>query len=185
MRYAPGMSEETRNRRLALVVFVVPIVVLVLMVTAVVLIMTRRTDPATAKLPRAAPGAASPAAPAGPALTGTEWVCLTIGGAPVKDQQPPTLAFGADGRASGYAGVNRFGGAWATAAGDALALGPLASTRMAGPPERMDLERRFLAAVAGVDSASIDGMTLTLRRAGTVTATFGKVLAGPKDAPAK
>ena len=41
------------------------------------------------------------------------------------------------------------------------------------------------AALEGVDSAAIDGMTLTLRRAGAVTATFGKVLAGAKDAPPK
>lgn len=174
------MSEEPRNRKLAVVVFVVPIVVLVLMVSAVVLIMTRRPDPATATLPTAAPPA-----PAGLALAGTEWVCLTIAGAAVKDPQPPTIAFGADGRAGGYAGVNRYGGAWASAAGSALKLGPLAATRMAGPPERMDLENRFLAALDGVDSAAIDGTTLTLRRTGAATATFGRVLAGAKDGPAK
>lgn len=185
------MSEAPRNRKLAMVVFGVPIVVLVLMVTSVFLIMTRRPDPATsiARTPSApAPAAPAPNAPAastGLPLAGTEWQCLTIAGAPVKDPQPPTLAFGADGRASGFAGVNRYGGSWTAAAGNALKLGPMAATRMAGPPERMDLEQRFLAALEGVDAATVQGPTLALRRGTTVTATFGKVLAGPGTGTAK
>jgi heat shock protein HslJ len=175
------MSEEPRNRKLAMVIFGVPIVVLVLMATSVFLIMTRRPDPATAIVP--AP--AAPAAPKGLSLAGTEWQCLTIAGTAVKDPQPPTLAFGADGRASGFAGVNRYGGSWEAAAGTALKLGPMAATRMAGPPERMDLEQRFLAALEGVDAATVQGPTLALRRGATVTATFGKVLAGPGAATAK
>lgn len=175
------MSDAPRNRKLALVVFGVPITVLVLMVTSVFLIMTRRQD--RASVPPGTP-AATPAAAAGLALAGTEWQCLTIGGMAVKDPQPPTIAFGADGRASGYAGVNRYGGAWSSAAGTALKLGPMAATRMAGPPERMELEDRFLDALEGVDSAKVEGVTLTLRRAGAATATFGKVLAAPKGATA-
>jgi heat shock protein HslJ len=61
----------------------------------------------------------------------------------------------------------------------------MAATRMAGPPERMDLEQRFLAALEGVDAATVQGPTLALRRGATVTATFGKVLAGPGTATAK
>lgn len=166
-----------------MVVFGVPIVVLLLMVTSVYLIMTRRPNPATGIAPT--PAAPTPAAPKVLPLAGTEWQCLTIAGMPVKDPQPPTLAFGADGRASGFAGVNRYGGSWEAAAGTALKLGPMAATRMAGPPERMDLEQRFLAALEGVESATVQGPTLTLHRGATVTATFGKVLAGPGAATAK
>ena len=44
-----------------------------------------------------------------------------------------------DGRASGWAGVNRFTGSYALE-GATLTIGPLAMTRMAGPPERMEQE---------------------------------------------
>jgi heat shock protein HslJ len=43
---------------------------------------------------------------------------------------------------AGCVGVNRFTGSF-TVDGDVLQVGPVASTRMAGPPEMMTLENRF------------------------------------------
>jgi heat shock protein HslJ len=54
-----------------------------------------------------------------------------------------------DGRVSGSAGINRLMGDY-TLTDDLLAFGVIATTRMAGPPERMEAEQRFLAALARV-----------------------------------
>ena len=77
-------------------------------------------------------------------LAGTGWVVTSIDEEAIPADDPPTIAFGEDGSVSGGAGVNRFMGTWSLDEG-VLVFGPLATTRMAGPPERMDLERRFLA----------------------------------------
>ena len=77
-------------------------------------------------------------------LAGTGWVVTSIDEDPLLVEDPPTIAFEEDGSVSGGAGVNRFVGTWSMDE-DVLVFGPLATTRMAGPPERMDLEHRFLA----------------------------------------
>jgi heat shock protein HslJ len=60
----------------------------------------------------------------------------------------PSLRFdGAAARATGFAGVNRYAGEYLLD-GARLTFGPAVLTKMAGPPERMDLERRFTAALA-------------------------------------
>lgn len=65
-------------------------------------------------------------------------------------------------RASGAAPCNSYTGAFATTA-DGIDLGPMASTRMACSPDSvMKLETRYLAALEAVDTATIDGDTLTL-----------------------
>ncbi len=60
-------------------------------------------------------------------------------------ERPPTLRLlGAD-RIAGFAGVNRFNGAWQLRDKGVVQWSPaMASTRMAGPPERMQLEYAFL-----------------------------------------
>lgn len=78
---------------------------------------------------------------------GTGSVVTSIDEEPLLVDDPPTIAFGEDGSVSGAAGVNRFVGTWSLDEG-VLVFGPLATTRMAGPPERMDLERRFLDVLA-------------------------------------
>ncbi len=82
---------------------------------------------------------------AAPALEG-EWTVAAMPGGVLEDAAP-TIAFG-DGRASGWAGVNRFMGSYALE-GATLTIGPLAMTRMAGPPERMEQESRLAAALEG------------------------------------
>ena len=94
-------------------------------------------------------------------------------GTPVSvTDQPPSLLISAEGRASGFAGVNRYF-AEATVgnainhANVPLRFGPVGATRMAGPPERMALEQAFTSMLGGVRSAAIAsgprGAVLTLR----------------------
>lgn len=110
-----------------------------------------------------------------PRIDGIEWVCVELldgDGRPVAPtDRPPTLLIGADGRASGFAGVNRFFaeasiGNTITAV-TPLRIGPVGATRMAGPPERMALEQAYTAMLESARSAVVTagtrGPTLTLR----------------------
>jgi heat shock protein HslJ len=72
-----------------------------------------------------------------------------------------TITFTADGDVSGLAGVNRFSGS-ARLDGDRLTLGPLRTTRMAGPPDAMDAEAAFLRALDDVVAIRLDGDDLWL-----------------------
>jgi heat shock protein HslJ len=83
---------------------------------------------------------------------GTEWILE--GG----DGQTLTLE---DGRAHGSGGVNRFAGEY-TIDGDRLALGPLAATRMAGPPEANRAELAFFAALERAARVTVAGGRLVL-----------------------
>ncbi|HMO66454.1 MAG TPA: META domain-containing protein [Verrucomicrobiota bacterium] len=66
----------------------------------------------------------------------------------VPAERPPALQFLADGGVAGFAGVNRFNGAFTLGPEGTLTWGPgLAATRMAGPPERMALENAFMKAL--------------------------------------
>ena len=77
----------------------------------------------------------------------------------------PTLAFAADGRASGSAGCNSFNSRY-TVDGEQLKFAPPASTRKmcAEPPGVMEQEQQFLAALETVATARIEGDRLELRR---------------------
>ena len=67
------------------------------------------------------------------------------------------------GTVSGHAGVNRYRAEY-TLDGDALRIGPAASTRMAGAPDRMAAERDVLTLLDRVRSARVgsDGGSLEL-----------------------
>ncbi len=97
----------------------------------------------------------------GPAVAGTSWRLGAINDVEAPGEERPTIDFHADGTVSGGAGVNRFRGTW-TQIVDLLEFGPLTVTRMAGPPEAMDLETRFLAVLSGRCRATVDGDRLTL-----------------------
>jgi heat shock protein HslJ len=129
------------------------------------------------------------AAAAVPSLTDTDWRCIELfdaSGAPVDTTaNPPTMRIGADGRASGFAGVNRYGcdariGNSASSAEMPLSFGPVMATRMAGPHERMELERAFTAMLATVREAkcsrAADGTAnLVLRSERGISARFAAV----------
>jgi heat shock protein HslJ len=98
-------------------------------------------------------------------LVGTEWVVFEIDGAVVSARRPPTIGFGDDGRAYGTGGVNRWFGTFELA-DDQLRIGPAGSTMMAGPPELMAQEQRFLRAVEGTHAVTVGGGEIVLERAG-------------------
>ena len=79
----------------------------------------------------------------------------------------PTLAVDSDGRVSGFSGVNRYTSALSPDDLDQglFSLGPVATTRMAGPPEAMNLESRFLETLDKVSAYSVQGDVLVLEDA--------------------
>jgi heat shock protein HslJ len=70
-----------------------------------------------------------------------DWLVVEIYGETVDPEAPRQFHFEAD-RIAGRVGVNRFTGS-ITMVGDVVQVGPVASTRMAGPPDLMALEDRF------------------------------------------
>jgi len=95
-----------------------------------------------------------------------EWVVEDIDGAGLADGARVSLQFGADGRVAGRSACNRYSAAY-TLDGERLAIRAGAGTRMACAPALMQLESRFLAALAAVQgfALSADG-ALELRGAG-------------------
>lgn len=100
-----------------------------------------------------------------------DWVLKQIEGTDVSSLLPagaraPSLNLGSDGRVSGFGGVNRLAGGLdleALTKGD-FKLGQMISTKMAGPPESMQLEDRFtrlLGEVTGFKLGSGDSLSLT------------------------
>jgi heat shock protein HslJ len=101
-----------------------------------------------------------------PALVGPVWAVEDVDGLGVLDAAFPTLEFTADGRVAGTTGLNRCMGPYSMT-GDTLTIGPLMTTRMAGPEAVMVQEQRFLAALEGSIRVHIDeGMVLHLEGAG-------------------
>ena len=82
--------------------------------------------------------------PAG--LVGRDWLVAEVAGTPAPDDDPPSLRFDPDGRVSGSTGINRLAGDYELVGG-VVTVGPLALTRMAGPPDRMELESAVVAAL--------------------------------------
>jgi len=104
-----------------------------------------------------------------PALVGTEWVAIGInngrgGVAGALAGVEVTATFGEDGRVTGSGGCNRYFGPYALD-GDALSIGPLASTRMAcfEPAGVGEQETAYLAALGRVATWSIREDRLQLR----------------------
>lgn len=76
-----------------------------------------------------------------------------------------TLEFGEDGQVSGSAGVNTFSGSYEYGDDGAIAIGPLATTKMAGPEELMQQEALYLAALQSSESWEVVNGVLYLRDA--------------------
>ena len=86
----------------------------------------------------------------------------------------PSLSVDAEGRVSGFSGVNRFSGAL-DRDGPRI-FRPLATTRRAGPPEAMALETAFLEAMsrATVVEGGRDRLTLSGPDGGGMTLVRGE-----------
>jgi heat shock protein HslJ len=109
------------------------------------------------------------------ALEGTNWTLAELGGkrfGAIEGQRPPTLRLDpATHRVSGFSGVNTFGGSYMLN-GAALKFTPLMGTRMAGPPEAMATETRYLTALSTVSAWRIAASTLELLAVEEVVARF-------------
>ena len=108
-----------------------------------------------------------------PPLENTYWRLTEVAGQPARalpgEREAHLLLL--DGRASGNGGCNKLMGSY-TRSGEALAIGPLASTRMACPPELMAQEAALLDAYARTTGFRIEGESLALIRDNTVLARF-------------
>ena len=76
-----------------------------------------------------------------------------------------TAVFATDGTLSGNASVNSYSAAYTTD-GDRITIGPdIITTKMAGPPELMEQEQLYLAALGRATSFALSADTLELRAA--------------------
>jgi heat shock protein HslJ len=73
-----------------------------------------------------------------------------------------TAVFGEDGSLSGSAGVNTYNSDYTTS-GSTIEIGPIMTTKMAGPQELMDQESQYLDALEAATTYSVRGATLELR----------------------
>jgi heat shock protein HslJ len=90
------------------------------------------------------------------------WTLAAIDGEPVAEVgKVPTLEIAADGSAGGAGGVNRFRTTVEAAEGR-LSSGPVAATKMAGPPAAMELEQAYLTRFQEVTGFTVERDTLHL-----------------------
>lgn len=119
-------------------------------------------------------------------LSGTSWILSTIDDQPAltppEGWSPLGLEFGREGlRATGNAGVNRFGSRY-TQYDNELTFGPLALTRRLGPAELMAAEQRYTHVLSRVIAWRQEGEKLVLVTPNDANAAvFERV----KPAPAK
>ncbi|OHV83817.1 YbaY family lipoprotein [Rhizobium sp. LCM 4573] len=114
---------------------------------------------------------AAPASPAG------RWLAEDIRGRGVIDNLQTVLEIAEDGKVSGSGGCNRMSG-MATIAGDDIAFGPIASTKMACAPAVMDQETKFFAALSDVRTWRADpsrGKLTLLDKGGDVLVVFSRM----------
>jgi heat shock protein HslJ len=118
-------------------------------------------------------------------LAGTEWTATGInngkgGVASLVAGSTVTLAFGADGRASGSAGCNRYTASYEPAR-DRLKFGAAAATRMmCATAGVMEQEQAFLAALGKVETFRMEGDRLELRGADDALAASFRRATGSK-----
>lgn len=95
-------------------------------------------------------------------LIGSTWLAEDIDGGGVIDDAQSTLVFGTDGRVSGRAGCNQYGGA-VTVKGASMIVDQVFSTKMAcTAPALMNQETRFLNALQATRSYRVEGTKLVL-----------------------
>lgn len=104
---------------------------------------------------------ARPEASGDAGLVGPVWVAEDITGRGVVDRLQSSITFGADGRAYGSGGCNRFTGGY-TLEGTSLRIGQMAQTNMACVEAAMDQEQRFHQALGAVRGWRIENGILHL-----------------------
>lgn len=99
-----------------------------------------------------------------------EWTLQTLRGEKIDVAKPPTMLF-AGGKLSIFGGVNRLSGSYGLV-NNSVTMGELVSTKMAGPPELMDLERKLAHALSSVDEFHAHDDELRLLSKGIRVATL-------------
>ena len=99
-----------------------------------------------------------------------EWTLTVLNGEKIDAERPPTMQF-SHGKLSVFGGINRLTGSYALVR-NAVTIGDLASTKMAGPPELMELEHNFARTLRAVETFQVSGNKLTLSTDGKVVAVF-------------
>jgi heat shock protein HslJ len=121
--------------------------------------------PLALALSACATAAAPPLGPLPEGLAGSNWRAETVAGERVPDDVAVTIGFGAGGRIAGRSGCNRYTGEVRAAGDGRLEVGPVATTRMACPPEQARFEAAFLAALQGAERFRHDNSALVLESA--------------------
>jgi heat shock protein HslJ len=103
----------------------------------------------------------------GNGLYAQPWLVEDIAGQGVVDRAQTTIQFSSDGKVAGDTSVNRYQGQ-AKIDGAKIDVGPLATTRRAGPQALMDQETKFLKAIESVKSFRIEptGLLFLLNESG-------------------
>jgi heat shock protein HslJ len=97
-----------------------------------------------------------------PTLDGTSWRLTEWTLSSLDPKDFTITAQFAEGKISGKAAVNTYGGPYTEGPGDAFAVGELASTMMAGPEPDMRAETAYLKLLSEAKSYKLDGGGLTL-----------------------
>jgi len=100
------------------------------------------------------------------------WVLESFGGASNLVPTDPAITTDitmAAGKTNGSGGVNSFSGTYEASGDSSISFGPLASTRMAGPPEAMAQEAKFFAALEVAKHFEISKGKLVLSDSGNNT----------------
>ncbi len=101
---------------------------------------------------------------------GKEWTLVSLNGKRIHAAMMPTMKF-EKGKLAIFGGINRLAGTYVLS-GESVLMGDLVSTRMAGPPDLMELESSLSKALASVDGFHVSGNDLELLSAGNVIAKF-------------
>jgi heat shock protein HslJ len=105
-----------------------------------------------------------------PGLEGITWELYELRGVPMEFDRSLTVRFEA-GNVQAFGGVNRMAGSFELAEGR-LKIGSLRTTRMAGPPELMELEQTFADTLAAADGCQIENRELCLLEGAEAIARF-------------
>jgi len=110
-----------------------------------------------------------------PDLNGTSWALTQLQGSAVTSKQVPTLIF-ADGKVSGNASCNSFGGEYKRGAGESLKFGQMMSTLMACADDAlMTQESTYLGLLGQVEKYKMENGQLNLYdQGGQLLAEFKK-----------
>ena len=99
-----------------------------------------------------------------------KWTLTELKGRKIDTAAPPTMMF-EHGRLSVFGGINQLTGSYALVR-QSVMMGDIASTKKAGPPVMMELERDFGSTLAKVNGFNVSGNELTLLTDGDAVLVF-------------